>query len=165
MAGYVIHLAIGEEYIRRYKNDIKDKDEFLRGIVAPDKTNDNRKAHYGEKDLFESLKNFLEQNKEQLDNDYTKGYFLHLFTDYIFYGQYFSRGHYYEDYDRTNKAIIEKYNVKIPKELEQFAKFVDEEPVYLKYHLIYEIIELSIQYSIKENLEKILKGEYDEYKN
>ena len=165
MAGYVIHLAIGEEYIRRYNGDIKDKAEFLEGVVAPDRTNDNLKAHYGEKDLVESLKNFLEQNKEQLENDYIKGYFLHLFTDYIFYGKYFSRGHYYEDYDRTNKVIIEKYNVKVPKELEQFAKFVDGEPKHLKYHLIYEIIELSIENSIKENIEKILKGEYDEYKD
>jgi len=165
MAGYVIHLAIGQEYIRRYNGDIKDKEEFLKGIVAPDGTNNNKKAHYGEKDLIESLKNFLEQNKEQLSTDYIKGYFLHLFTDYIFYGKYFSRGHYYEDYDRTNKVVIEKYNVKVPKELEQYAKFVDGEPEHLKYHLIYEIMELSIENSIKENIEKILKGEYDEYKN
>lgn len=165
MAGYIIHLATGEEYIRKYENDIKQKQEFLRGIVDPDKTNDNRKAHYGEKDTVDCLKNFLDKNKENLDSDYIKGYFLHLFTDYIFYGKYFPRRHYYKDYDRTNKVIIEKYNVKVPKELEQFASFIDEEPEYLKYNLIYEIIELSIENSIKENIEKILKGEYDEYKN
>lgn len=165
MAGYVIHLAIGEEYIRKYKGDIKEKEEFLKGIVAPDRTDNNLKAHYGEKDSVESLKNFLINNKEKLDTDYIKGYFLHLFTDYIFYGKYFARGHYYNDYDRTNKVIIEKYNVKVPKELDQFVCFVEETPEYLKYHLIYEIIELSIKNSIKENIEKILKGEYDEYKN
>lgn len=165
MAGYVIHLAIGEEYIRKYKDDIKEKQEFLKGIVAPDRTDDNKKAHYGEKDSIESLKNFLTKNEDKLNKDYIKGYFLHLFTDYIFYGKYFSRGHYYEDYDRTNKVIIEKYNVKVPKELEEFAGFVDEEPKHLKYQLIYEIIDLSIKNSIQENIEKILKGEYDEYKN
>ena len=165
MAGYVIHLAIGEEYIRKYKEDIEDKQEFLKGIVAPDRTDDNKKAHYGEKDSIESLKNFVQINKDKLDTDYIKGYFLHLFTDYIFYGKYFEKRHYYKDYDRTNKVIIEKYNVKVPKELEQFAGFVDEEPEYLKYNLIYEIVELSIEKSIKDNIEKVLKGEYDEYKN
>ena len=165
MAGYVIHLAVGEEYIRRYKDDIKDKQEFLKGIVAPDRTDDNKKAHYGEKDSIESLKNFIQINKEKLDTDYIKGYFLHLFTDYIFYGKYFARGHYYEDYDRTNKIIIEKYNVKVPEELKEYAKFVKGEPTHLKYYLIYEIIELSIKNSIQENIEKVLKGEYDEYKD
>ena len=165
MAGYVIHLAIGEEYIRRYKDDIKNKEEFLKGITDPDRTNDNKKAHYGEKDSIESLKNYISIHDKELEKDYIKGYFLHLFTDYIFYGKYFARGHYYDDYDRTNKLIIEKYNVKVPKELEKFAKFADEEPEHLKYHLIYEIIELSIKNSIKENIEKILKGEYDEYKD
>ena len=41
MAGYVIHLAIGEEYIRKHKYDIKDRKEFLKGIVAPDRTMQN----------------------------------------------------------------------------------------------------------------------------
>lgn len=159
MAGYVIHLAIGEEYIRKYRDDIKDKQEFLKGIVAPDRTCDNRKAHYGEKDLVESLRNFLTINKEELDTDYIKGYFLHLFTDYIFYGKYFKRGHYYQDYDKTNKKIIEKYDLKVPEDLKKYAKFVDGEPEHLKYHFIYEIIELSIKNNIKENMEKVLKGE------
>ena len=165
MAGYVIHLAVGEEYIRKYKDDIKDKKDFLRGIVAPDRTDDNRKAHYGEKNLIESLNNFLSQNNEEIEKDYIKGYFLHLITDYIFYGKYFSRGHYYEDYDKTNKKIIEKYKVEIPEELRRYAIFTDGEPEYLKYHLIDEIIELSIVNSIEENVEKVLKGEFYEYKN
>lgn len=162
-AGYVIHLAIGEEYIRKYKDDIKDKKEFLRGIVALDQTNDNRKAHYGEK-IIQSLKNFLIKNKEKLDTDYTKGYFLHLLTYYIFCEKYL---HYYGDYDKTNKRIIEKYDVKVPEELKEYAKFGKGVPEHLKYHLLYEIIDLAIENTINENIEKVLKrGVYiNEYKD
>lgn len=165
MAGYVIHLAIGEEYIRKHSGDIKNKEEFIRGIIEPDKTTDKLKSHFGEKDFSSSLKNFINARQQEMDDDFVKGYFLHLFTDYIFYGKYFKKMHYFEDYDRTNKIIIEKYNVKVPQELEQYATFVNEEPQYLKYELLYEIIELVTQNTINENIKEILKGEYDEYKD
>ena len=109
--------------------------------------------------MIDSSKKFLEINKKELNKDYTKGYFLHLFTDYIFYSKYFTLMHYYEDYDITNKTIIKKYNVKLPEELKEYAKFTDGEPKYLKYNLLYEIIDLVTQNNIKENIEKVLKGE------
>lgn len=159
MAGYVIHLAIGEEYIRKHKDDIKDKDEFIRGIIEPDKTNDKLKSHYGKKNVIESLKNFLEINEKDIESDYTKGYFMHLFTDYIFYAKYFDLTHYYEEYDITNKTIIEKYNVKVPEELKEYAKFVEGEPKYLKYHLLYKFIDEVTENKIEDNILKIKKGE------
>ena len=159
MAGYVIHLAIGEEYIRKHKDDIKDKEEFVRGIIEPDKTTDKMKSHYGKKDLVESLEKFIESNEKEINSDYTKGYFMHLFTDYIFYSKYFNLTHYYEEYDVTNKTIIEKYDVKVPKELEKYAKFVEGEPKYLKYPLLYKFIDEVTENKIEDNILKIKKGE------
>ena len=159
MAGYVIHLAIGEEYIRKHKDDIKDKEEFVRGIIEPDKTTDKMKSHYGQKDLIGSLEKFLESNEKEIDSDYIKGYFMHLFTDYIFYAKYFNLTHYYEEYDVTNKTIIEKYKVKVPKELEQYAKFVEGEPKHLKYHLLYKLIDEVTENKIRDIILKIKKGE------
>lgn len=46
MPGFVIHLAIGEEYAR--KKDIKDKNQFLMGIISPD-LYDKEKSHFLDK--------------------------------------------------------------------------------------------------------------------
>ena len=83
-----------------------------------------------------------------------------MFADYIFYSKYFEKKHYYDDYDKTNKKIMEKYNVKIPRELQKYANFKDGEPEYLKYPLLYEIIDLVTEENINKSIDKILKGEY-----
>ena len=40
MAGYVIHLAVGEEYLRNYPNEIKNYNDFIEGIIYPDSVTD-----------------------------------------------------------------------------------------------------------------------------
>ena len=83
MAGYVIHLAVGEEYLRKHPNEIKSYDEFIQGIIAPDDVKDKSLTHYGPKSSKVNLKNFFEE--KDIDSDFNKGYFIHLLTDYIFY--------------------------------------------------------------------------------
>ena len=68
MAGYVIHLAIAKKYLE--KNDIKDKDAFLSGVIMPDLL-DKRSSHYGENTSNPNLNEFLKANS--LDSDYNKG--------------------------------------------------------------------------------------------
>lgn len=36
MAGYVIHLAVGEEYLRNFPNEIINYEKFIEGIIYPD---------------------------------------------------------------------------------------------------------------------------------
>ena len=36
MPGFIIHIAVGKEYIKKHENEIKDVDEFIKGIVAQD---------------------------------------------------------------------------------------------------------------------------------
>ena len=33
MAGYVIHVAIGQEYIKKHKNHKEDYNEFINGVI------------------------------------------------------------------------------------------------------------------------------------
>ena len=63
------------------------------------------------------MKAFL--NDKNIDNSYNKGYFLHLITDFIFYNkfiEYYSTD-IYNDYDILNKPLMERFNVKLPKEV------------------------------------------------
>ena len=107
MPGYVVHIAIAQEYLK--KHNMKYSKDFIMGSVAPDFTNDKSKTHYGKSPAYTNLKNFLLKNN--IDTDYKKGLFLHLVTDYLFYNKYITKvekPQIYNDYDYTNKEIIEK---------------------------------------------------------
>ena len=47
MAGYVIHLAIAEEYLKKHKDVKEDYDEFIKGVIYPDSETDKSLTHYG----------------------------------------------------------------------------------------------------------------------
>ena len=70
MAGYVIHLAVAESYIKKHEDDIKDYNRFIEGVIFPDSISDKSITHYGEKSSKTDLKAFLEDNK--IDNDYSQ---------------------------------------------------------------------------------------------
>ncbi len=141
MPGFVIHLAVANEYIRKHQNEIKQKEDFLKGVIAPDFTTDKSKTHYAKDSINTNLKLYLESNI--VNTDYEKGFFLHLITDCIFYQKYFKNltTSLYNDYDVLNKTIIEKYNVKVLKEIEPYAKYKQGEPQILKEDKIYKFIE------------------------
>lgn len=46
MPGFVIHLAIAKEYLKRYPEDGEDEEEFYRGVIAPDLLK-KPESHYG----------------------------------------------------------------------------------------------------------------------
>lgn len=95
MPSFNIHLAVGKVYLDTHK--IENKTEFLKGIMDPDLAEDDHKSHYtGErkngsfKEHLQTkvdLQKYLKENK--IDNDYQKGYFLHLLTDYHFFNGFF----------------------------------------------------------------------------
>lgn len=117
MPGYVIHLSVANRYIEKHPEEIKDHNKFIEGVISPDGVTDKSITHYGPKSSKVNLKLFLESN--EINDDFNKGYFLHLVTDYLFYNRfldYFSKD-IYNDYDILNKTLEEKYNVKIPEEV------------------------------------------------
>ncbi len=141
MAGYVIHLAIAEEYLRKH-NDIKeDYEEFIKGVIYPDSVTDKSLTHYGIKSSKVILKDFLQDN--EINNSYMRGYFLHLITDYLFYNKYlekFSKD-IYNDYDILNKRLIEKYNVVLPENIQNNVFYKEGETKILTMELAIKIID------------------------
>ena len=113
MPGYVIHLSIAEEYLK--KHDKKENySEFIEGVIFPDSVTDKSLTHYGKGSSESNLVEFL--NNNLISNSFYRGYFLHLLTDYLFYNKcipFFSKD-IYNDYDILNKELIKKYDVKLP---------------------------------------------------
>lgn len=166
MAGYVIHIAIAQEYLR--KNRKKYNEEFVKGAILPDLTSDKTKTHYGKSPAYTNLKKFLLAN--ELTSELNKGIFLHLITDYLFYNKYldkFSKQHIYDDYDISNKILIDRYNVKLLDEIEDNVFFKDGDMKILNFPLIYKLIDeisnLDLDTVKKEVMEDSTKWNY--YKN
>ncbi len=123
MAGHVIHLAVAQEYIKKHEKEKFDYSNFIEGVLFPDSVTDKSKTHYGEISPKVNLYEFLKENK--LNNQFNRGYFLHLLTDYLFYNHYISRisTDLYDDYDILNSKLIEKYKVIIPEKVKNQVFF------------------------------------------
>lgn len=159
MAGYVIHLAVAEEYIRKHPEDVKNHNNFIEGVIFPDNVVDKSITHYGEKSSRVNLKRFLEENEKK--DDYNKGYFLHLVTDYIFYNkllEYFSKD-IYNDYDILNKKLQERFCVKLPENIKQKVFYKEGKTKILELESVIKFIEKISDYDLKEIKESILKND------
>ena len=125
MPGYVIHLAVAEEYLRKQKKVKENYNDFIEGVIYPDSVTDKSLTHYGQKSSLANLYNFLKEN--DLKDSFKRGYFLHLLTDYLFYNKYLDRcsKDIYNDYDILNRELIEKYEVKLPEKIKKYVFFKD----------------------------------------
>ena len=171
MPGFVIHIAIAKEYIKKY-NNIRDIEEFVRGNIEPDLTEDKSKTHYGKSPTYTNLKEFLINN--ELDNDINKGKFLHLIADYLFYNFYLrdvpiqgSKEIMHNDYDIINKELINKYNIELLEEIKQKVYYKEGNPkivtLDLAIKVINEISDLNMEQVRKEILED--NARWNQYKN
>ena len=162
MAGYVIHLAIAEEYLRKHKDIKEDYEEFIKGVIYPDSVTDKSLTHYGIKSSKVILKDFLQDN--EINNSYMRGYFLHLITDYLFYNKYlekFSKD-IYNDYDILNKRLIEKYNVVLPENIQNNVFYEDGETKILTLELAIKIIDEISDLNLNAVEKEIRKNPNDE---
>ncbi len=166
MAGYLIHLIIANEYMKNFRNDIKNKNEFINGVIYPDSVKIKGETHYSncysaDVNLYE----FVKDKEDELDTDFNKGYFLHLFTDYLFYNKYFILPNnihniteiVHNDYDLLNKKLLNEYKIEIPESVRKYCFFKEgEEPIYIKYDKLKECIKECSNYKLKELELKIL---------
>ncbi len=162
MPGFVIHIAIGKEYLRK-NNNIENVDEFIKGNIAPDLTEDKTKTHYGESPTFTNLKEFLVHNK--LDNSFNKGKFLHLISDYLFYNQYLktiprkeSKEILHADYDIINKALIEKYNIDILEDIKKYVHYKEGNTKILTLDFIIKVIDDISNLNLQEVEKEVIEG-------
>ena len=158
MAGYVIHLAVAEAYKVKHIDDIKNYEDFIKGVIFPDSVSDKSLTHYGEKSSKVNLKEFLREN--EIDNDYNKGYFLHLVTDYIFYNKFldcFSKD-IYNDYDILNEIIQKKFNVIIPESVNDKVFYKRVYTSILAEEKVIKFIEEVSDYKLSYIKEEVLKN-------
>lgn len=162
MAGYVIHLAIAQEYLKKHKDVKEDYDEFIKGVIYPDSVTDKSLTHYGIKSSKVILKDFLQDN--EINNSYMRGYFLHLITDYLFYNKYLEKftKDIYNDYDILNKRLIEKYNVVLPENIQNNVFYEDGETKILTMELAIKIIDEISDLNLNAVEKEIRKNPNDE---
>ena len=160
MAGYVIHLAIGEEYIKNYPNEIKDYNNFIEGIIYPDSVKDKSLTHCGPKSSMVNLKKFF--TDRDINNDFDKGYFLHLVTDYLFYNKFlkfFSKKYIYNDYDILNKDLEDIFQVKIPSKLKDNVFYKLGETKILNLEETINFIKETAKYNLNDIKESVLNDD------
>ncbi len=105
MASSLIHMVVASEVNKKINRDYR---KLMIGTIAPDISKligeDKTKSHFLngiDKDI-PNLKMFLNKYKENLDDDFVLGYYIHLYTDYLWF-KYFIP----EILD-TDKCIITK---------------------------------------------------------
>lgn len=158
MPGYVIHLAVAKEYLKKSKNRNENEEEFINGVIFPDSVEDKAITHYGEKSSKSNLYEFLKD--KNVNNSFNRGYFLHLLTDYLFYNKYVDRmtKDMYNDYDITNKKLIDKYNVELPNEIKGSVFFKEGDLQILSYELLYKMIDEISNMDIDKIAKDVIKN-------
>ena len=176
MPGFTIHIITAKEYIKKHPNEIKNEEEFIEGTIAPDLTNNKSETHYGIwKNLIVTtyLNKMLEDPKVNINKDYWKGYFLHLYVDNKFYHKYFAEewkevvkndDRLFHDYDLLNKDLIFNYEINIenyPEEIRKYMRPLDtnEKPKYLNFSKLKNMIKELSEININSEVERIRKEE------
>lgn len=177
MPGFVIHIAIGKTYLKKHKNEIKDEDEFFKGILAPDlislinKDISKSETHYGKwgnKEFDIYLGEFFKDKNVDMYSDYWKGYFIHLLTDIDFYLKYFKEetleliknaDTFYYDYDCLNKNLIERYHINniTDENVTKYMEYVEGNPKYLREDKVVQFIEYFSEINIEKQIKAIMK--------
>lgn len=166
MPGYIIHISVANEYMRKNPNEIKDYSKYIDGVIFPDSVEDKSLTHYGEKSSKVNLKKFLEEN--EIEDDYNKGYFMHLVTDYLFYNKFldcFSKD-IYNDYDILNLKLQERFNIKLPNMIRDKVFYKDGETKILELDSVLKFIDDTSNYKLNNIREMVLDNdkEWTEFK-
>ena len=88
MASTMIHIAVANELNKKMNFD---KSRLLLGSIAPDISKligeDKVKSHFldSTENNIPNIRKFLEKYKDKMDNAFVMGYFIHLYTDYLWF--------------------------------------------------------------------------------
>lgn len=157
MASSMIHIAVANELNKVLK---RDKKSILIGSIAPDIAKLIGKAkvesHFlGTTGDVPNLEKFLSKYKNNLSDDFVLGYYIHLYTDYLWF-KYFEpdfykngviykldgtkedvpnekkTSYFYNDYTNLNIKLIDEYDMDLSifyEEIPNFSDIIKEIPM------------------------------------
>lgn len=158
MPSAVIHMAVANEVNKKIK---RNYDKFMIGAIAPDIAKQiglpRSTSHFSFDDPsgIPKIDKFLEKYHDDLDDDFVMGYFVHLYTDYL-WGKYFIPEIYdesmikkldgssfncsertaliyiYNDYTNLNIQLFDEYDMDLHifyNELPRFDSIIKEIPM------------------------------------
>ena len=157
MASSMIHICVAKE-INKYLK--KDEKKLLIGSIAPDiakQINEKKtKSHFlDNNDDIPNIERFLTKYKNYLSDDFVIGYYIHLYTDYLWFKYFipnFIKGDYiytidgkkielsdekkteyiYNDYTNLNIRLIDEYNLDLSmfyEEIPNLENIIEEIPM------------------------------------
>lgn len=158
MASLVIHMAVANEINKKLK---RDNDILLIGSIVPDisKFLGESKLHShfldSEDNEVPNVNKFLKKYKDNLDDDFVMGYFIHVYTDYLWFKYFvteFVNGDYitkldgtvikcegkmllkyiYNDYTNLNTRLLDEYDMDLSifyNELPPLKNIIQEIPM------------------------------------
>ena len=160
MASSVIHMAVANEINKVIK---KDTHKLLIGSIAPDISKHlgetKVKSHFldSEDTDIPNIDKFLNKYKDKLDDDFVMGYYIHLYTDYLWFKYFISEiyneennmitkldgsivkcngnmldFYIYNDYTNMNIKLLDEYNMDVSifyEEIPYLENIIDEIPM------------------------------------
>ena len=156
MASSVIHMAVANEVNKVLK---RDNSKLLIGSIAPDISKqigqDRTISHFIFEDGLIDLDKFLDKYKNNLDDDFVLGYYIHLLPDYFWFKYFMPEitnysiiktldgkelslskeeicKYIYNDYTNINIRVINEYNMDLKiffNELPEIKKIIEEIPM------------------------------------
>ena len=173
MASSVIHICVANEINKVLKRDDR---KLLIGTIAPDISKLIGESKYYSHFLDDidnnipNLEKFLNKYKCYLDDDFVLGYYIHLYTDYLWFKYFINKvikGNYikeldgtlikytkksflyyvYNDYSNLNIQLINKYNFPLKifyEEIPDIKNIINEIPMD-KLNLIVDKVGVLIQ--------------------
>lgn len=146
MASTIMHIAVADLLYKKIKDKINiNYYEYILGSISPDISKiinePKEKSHFLDNNNgIPNIDKFKEKYKENLNNSFDLGYFIHLYTDKLFYEDYYplfiedkfftsiikcldktilkvrpedKRQMLYNDYTNLNKQLIEEYDLNL----------------------------------------------------
>lgn len=153
MASSVIHMCVASEVNKYLKKDNKG---ILIGSIAPDISkhiNETKKySHFlDDENSIPNIENFLDKYKNYLNDDFVMGYYIHLYTDYLWF-KYFIPNFIKKDF------IYTLDNKKVSLSNKEKLEYVYNDYTNLNIKLLDEYkIDLSIFYEDIPNFKNIIK--------
>lgn len=158
MASSIIHIAVAKE-INKVLN--RKESNLLIGTIAPDISKllgENKvKSHFlgSEETNIPDMYKFLSKYKTYLDDDFVMGYYIHLFTDFLWFKYFITdfwdedsitkldgtkvkctkemfKTYLYNDYTNMNIQLIDEYNLDLKifyLDVPKFNKIIEEIPM------------------------------------